>query len=47
MPEESTFEDIQYHLYVLVCIERGEREIKDGKILTHGEVENRRVKWLR
>ena len=23
MPEESTFEDIQYHLYVRQCIERG------------------------
>jgi predicted transcriptional regulator len=46
MPEESTFEDIQYYLYVLECIERGEREIEDGKTLTHGEVENRLVKWL-
>ncbi len=25
MPEESTLEDIQYHLYVLQCIEQGER----------------------
>jgi predicted transcriptional regulator len=47
MPEESTFEDIQYHLYVLECIERAEREIKDGKTLTHGEVENRLVTWRR
>jgi len=47
MPEESTFEDIQYHLYVLECIERGEREIEDGKTLTHDEVESRLAKWLR
>jgi len=47
MPEESTFEDIQYHLYVLKCIERGERDIEDGKTLTHEEVENRLTKWLR
>jgi predicted transcriptional regulator len=47
MPEESTFEDIQYHLYVLECIERGEREIEDGRTLTHDEVENRLAKWLR
>jgi len=46
MPEESTFEEIQYHLYVLECIERGEREIEDGKTLTHDEVENRLAKWL-
>jgi predicted transcriptional regulator len=47
MPEESTFEDIQYHLYVLQCIERGERDIEDGRTLTHAEVENRLAKWLR
>ncbi len=47
MREESTFEDIQYHLYVLECIERGEREIEDSKTLTHDEVENRLTKWLK
>ena len=46
MPEESTFEDIQYHLYVLECIERGEREIEDGKSLTQEEVESRLATWL-
>jgi predicted transcriptional regulator len=46
MPEDSTFEDIQYYLYVLECIERGERDIEDGKILTHDEAENRLAKWL-
>jgi len=47
MPEDSTFEDIQYHLYVLECIERGERDIDDGRTLTHDEVESRLAKWLR
>lgn len=46
MPEESTFEDIQYHLYVLQCIERGEKEIEDGKTLTHDEVEDRLAQGL-
>lgn len=47
MPEESTFEDIQYHLYVLECIERGERDIENGKTLGHDQVEERLAKWLR
>ena len=44
MPEDSTFEDIQYHLYVLESIERGERDIEDGtetletSITLHGPV---------
>jgi len=46
MPEESTFEDILDHLYVLECIERGERDIEDGKTLSHDEVERRLAKWL-
>ena len=47
MPEDATFEDIQYHLYVLECIERGERDIEDGRLLSHAEVENRQAQWLR
>ena len=47
MPEESTIEDIQYHLYVLQCIERGQKDVEDGKTLTHEQVESRLVKWLR
>ncbi|MCU0916454.1 MAG: hypothetical protein MUC88_18100 [Planctomycetes bacterium] len=46
MPDDSTFADIQYHLHVLECIERGERDVADGKILTHDEVEGRLAKWL-
>ncbi len=47
MPDESTFEDIQYHLYVLQCIEQGEEDIEDGRSLTHEEVEDRLAKWLK
>jgi predicted transcriptional regulator len=46
MPEDSTFEDIQYHLYVLECIELGEREVENSRTLTHEEVERRLAKWL-
>jgi predicted transcriptional regulator len=43
LPEEATFDDIQYHLYVLECIERGEKEIEEGKVLTENEVRQRIV----
>ena len=46
MPDETTYDDIQYHLYVLQCIEQGEKDIEDGKIMTHGEVESRLSNWL-
>ena len=47
MPDESTFEDIQYHLYVLQCIEQGEKDIENGRVLSHEEVESRLAKWLK
>ncbi len=47
MPEESTLEEIQYHLYVLECIERGERDIENGRTMGHDEVESRLAKWLK
>ena len=46
MPDESSYKDIQYHLYVLQCIEQGEKDIEDGRTLTHKEVESRLAKWL-
>jgi hypothetical protein len=47
MPDDSTIEDIQYHLYVLECIERGEQDIQNGRTLTHEEAESRPAKWLK
>jgi predicted transcriptional regulator len=46
MPEEATLEEIQYHLYVLQCIEQGDKDIEDGRTLTHVEAEQRLAKWL-
>ena len=46
MPDEATLEDIQYHLCVLQCIEQGEKDIEDGRTLTHVEAEQRLAKWL-
>ena len=47
MPEESSYDDIQYHLYVIQCIDQGEKDIESGHVLTHKEVENRLAKWLK
>jgi hypothetical protein len=46
LPEDSSFEDIQYHLYVLEKIKRGlERADKEGGI-PHKEAKKRLKKWL-
>jgi predicted transcriptional regulator len=46
LPEDATLEDIQYHLYVLECLEQGDRDIADGKTVNHEEAQRRLAKWL-
>ena len=46
LPEDSSLEDIQYHLYVRQKIEQGLADADAGKVLSHAEVERRLAKWL-
>jgi hypothetical protein len=46
LPDDATLEDIQYHLYVLEKVKRGEaRAAKEG-ILDQDDVTDRMRKWL-
>jgi len=45
LPDNCTFEDVQYHLYVIEKIQRGiERAEKEGTI-SQEEIEKRMSKW--
>jgi hypothetical protein len=46
LPEDCTFEDIQYHLYVLQKVERGIRSLEEEGGIPHEEVRERLAKWL-
>jgi predicted transcriptional regulator len=46
LPDDSSLEDIQYHIYVQEKIERGLEDIKTGHLLTQEGVERRMSKWL-
>jgi predicted transcriptional regulator len=46
LPDDSSFEDIQYHIYVREKIEHGLEDLKAGRLLTQEEVERRMSKWL-
>ena len=39
LPEDVSLEDIQYHIYVREKIERGLRDVKEGRVLSQEEVE--------
>jgi predicted transcriptional regulator len=46
LPDEASFEDIQYQVYVLDDIRRGSEEIDRGDTIEHEEVKRRLAKWL-
>lgn len=46
IPDDSSFEDIQYHIYVREKIERGLKDIEEGRVLSQEEVERRMSRWL-
>ena len=46
LPEDSSFEDIQYHLYVLEKVSRGlARADSEGEV-SHADAKLRLSKWL-
>ena len=46
LPDETSLEEIQYHLYVLQKIERGRQDIREGRVISQDEVETRMDRWL-
>lgn len=46
LPEDCNYDDIQYHLYLWNKIQRGEREIEEGKTVPHEEAKRRLSEWL-
>ncbi len=46
IPDDSSFDDIQYHIYVREKSERGLNDIEEGRMLDQEEIERRMGKWL-
>jgi predicted transcriptional regulator len=46
IPDNASFEDIQYHIYVREKIERGLEDVQNGKLLSQEEVEQRMRQWI-
>ena len=47
LPDDCSLDDVQYHLYVLQSIERGQADAKAGRTISHKEVARElRKKWL-
>lgn len=47
LPDDCSLDDVQYHLYVLQAVARGEADEKAGRVVPHEQVEMElRRKWL-
>ncbi len=46
LPEDVSCEHIQHHICVLEKVERGRREVEQGRTLSSDEVEHRLGRWF-
>ena len=46
LPDTSTLEEIQYHLYVRQKVQRGIQDVEEGRTYSQEEVEKRMGKWV-
>jgi hypothetical protein len=46
LPDETSFEDIHYHIYVQEAIRRGLEAAERGDVVDQEEIERRMSKWL-
>lgn len=45
LPDDATFADIEYHLYVRARLEEGRRAVQEGRVVPHDEVKRRLATW--
>jgi predicted transcriptional regulator len=46
LPDNCTYEDIQYHLYVIEKIRNGISRAEKGEVSSHQDAKQRMAKWL-
>ena len=46
LPEDASFDDIQYHIYVRQKIEHGLEDVEAGRTVSEEEFDRRVAKWL-
>lgn len=46
LPDDTTLEDIQYHIYVRQKIDRGVDDVSAGHVLSEAEFDARMARWL-
>jgi len=45
LPDDVSYEDVQYHIYVQQAVQRGIDAAERGQVISQEEVERRMAKW--
>jgi len=45
LPEDATYDDIMYRIYVRRKVERGLQAVAEGRVISQQEAEKRTAKW--
>ncbi len=46
LPDDTTLEDIQHHIYLRQKIAQGRADVQAGRVVSQDEVEKRLSRWL-
>jgi len=46
LPDNVSYEDVQYHIYARQKIERGLQEEAEGRLISEEEAEQRMARWI-
>lgn len=46
LPDDVSYEDVQYHIYVQQAVQRGVQAADRGEVISQEEAERRMAKWL-
>lgn len=46
LPDDASLEDIQYRMYVHQKVNKGLKDLEEGRVVSHEEVKRRMRKWL-
>jgi len=46
LPDDLTFEEFQYHIHVHQEIQRGLKDIVEGRVISNDEIKKRIAKWI-
>ncbi|HEY3414020.1 MAG TPA: hypothetical protein VGM51_13345 [Armatimonadota bacterium] len=46
LPDDVSYEDIQYHIYVRQKVARGLLDVQEGRLMSHEDAERRLSRWL-